>query len=122
MSEHARTELVVSDDLLLVAAVGSVVEHTANRAGLPEDAQRQLAHAAEQVCRESFPLLNGRDRLIKCAVEDFDDRIEVTLDYSGVLRPATAEQLTETVDRIVRETRGGRSRVTLVKYLRGTKN
>ncbi len=122
MSEHARTELVLSDDLRLVAAVGSIVEHAASRVGLPEGAQRQFARAAEQACRDTFPLLNGRDRLLKCAVEDFDDRLEVTLDYSGEPRSSADKPLMQPVDRVLCETRGGRSRIILVKYLRGAKS
>ena len=46
MNKHTRTELVLNDDPRLVAAVGSVVEHAVNRAGLPEEVQKQLAETA----------------------------------------------------------------------------
>ncbi|MFY9530177.1 MAG: hypothetical protein WBC04_06735 [Candidatus Acidiferrales bacterium] len=120
MSEHARTELVVCDDPRLIGALGCVVEHAGQRAGLSEQAQKQLASAAEEACREIIPRLNGRERCLKCTVEDFADRVEVILEHPGTRATPEAgsrSRLLEQVDHVEYETREGHSRVVLTKNL-----
>jgi hypothetical protein len=119
MSEHARTELVVCDDPRLIGALGCVVEHAGQRAGLSEQAQKQLASAAEEACREIIPRLNGRERCLKCVVEDFADRVEVILEHPGTATPeaGSKSRLLERVDHVEYETLEGQTRVVLTKNL-----
>jgi hypothetical protein len=121
MSEHARTELVVCDDPRLIGALACVVKHAGQRAGLSERAREQLASAAEQACCEIIPQLNGRERCLKCTVEDFEDRIEVILEHpggTGTPEPAGKSRLLRDVDQVEYETREGHSRVVLVKNIK----
>ena len=122
MSDHCRTELVVNDDPRLVRAIASVVEHAGHRAGLSEAAQKQLAAAAEDACREAFPLVNGRERAVKFCVQDFDDRVEVVIEHAGGKSapptPVINAKVASKVDSVKQESHGKVHRVTLIKYLR----
>ena len=134
--EHTRTEVVVVDDPRLLAAVGGIVEHVGERVGLPTTELRALADATDEACRATFPLAGNHDVKLKIIIQDFPDRIEVTLEHGGEPVPAAgsyafagraAEQagtgkasgsaLMAKVDRVLFETRDGRSRMTLVKYI-----
>lgn len=134
--EHSRTEVILVDDPRLLAAVGSIVEHVGERVGLPAAEQKALASAAEEACRAAFPLVGNHDAKLKVIIQDFPDRVEVTLEHGGEPVPAVglhtfaaqgAEQagagkasgsaLMKKVDRVFYETKDGRSRMTLVKYI-----
>lgn len=122
MNKHSRTELIINDDPRLVAAVGSVVEHAVNRAGLPENVQKQLAETVVNTCRAAFPPASAGVTGLKCAVEDFDDRIEVQIDQpkNGSSGAQLADKLREAircVDDVKYEPSATGSRVTLIKYL-----
>jgi hypothetical protein len=126
LNKHTRTELVLNDDPRLVAAVGSVVEHAVNRAGLPEEVQKQLAETAVETCRACFVPVSAGAAGLKCVVEDFDDRIEVQIDQptNGARGGALADKLRgaiRSVDDVKYEPIANGSRVTLIKYLHGPK-
>jgi anti-sigma regulatory factor (Ser/Thr protein kinase) len=137
--EHTRTEVVVVEDPRLLAAVGGIVEHVGERVGLPTAEQKALAAATEEACRATFPLAGNHDLKLKVIIQDFPDRIEVTLEHGGepvptaglhTLSATAAEQagagkasgsaLMAKVDRVLFETKDGRSRMTLVKYIAAT--
>jgi hypothetical protein len=141
-ADPARTELKVHNDPRLLCAVGTIVSHTAHRAGLNRDAQQGLAEAAVDACRETFPLLgneNSGNRDLRMIVEDFPDRVQVTIEHSGEARPTAgldsfvggskegvaaglSNSLQDTrVDRVQYDTHQGRSRMTLIKYRDGRK-
>jgi hypothetical protein len=122
LNKHTRTELVLNDDPRLVAAVGSVVEHAVNRAGLSEEVQKELAATAVDTCRACFVPASGSQAGLKCVVEDFDDRIEVQIDQptNGARGGALADKLRDaihSVDDVKYEPTASGSRVTLIKYL-----
>lgn len=126
MNKHTRTELVLNDDPRLVAAVGSVVEHAVNRAGLSEEVQKEVAATAVETCRACFAPASGGPAGLKCVVEDFDDRIEVQIDQprNGARGGALADKLREairSVDNVKYEPTATGSRVTLIKYLPAAK-
>jgi hypothetical protein len=131
--EHTRSELLLMDDPRLMPALLGVVSYVAKRAELPVEEEARLAEAAEQACQNTFPLLNRADPMLKLVVEDFPDRIEITLEHSGTALPSagldsfashgqqepakgSGALLLTQVDRVLYETRNGRSRMTLVKY------
>jgi hypothetical protein len=137
--DHLRTELTVQNDPRLLAGVSALVSHLAMVAGLAVEAQEGLAAAAVDACRDTFPLLahsaenNGALRMI---VEDFADRVEVTIEHTGEALPSAgldsfcgggegvaagiSSSLQDTrVDRVQYETRDGLSRMTLTKYCGG---
>ena len=140
--DPARTELKLHDDPRLLAAVGAVVSHSAHRVGLTQQAREALAEAAVDACRETFPLLgneNSGDRELRMVVEDFPDRVQITIEHSGEAVPTAgldsfvgggktgvaagiSNSLQDTrVDRVQYDTHEGRSRVTLIKYRDGRK-
>jgi hypothetical protein len=141
-TDPARTELKVHNDPRLLTAVGAIVSHSAHRAGLPHEAQKGIAEAAVDACRETFPLLGNEhnsDRDLCLTVEDFPDRVQVTIEHSGESKPTAgldsfvggakegvaegiSNSLQDTrVDRVQYETVDGRSRMTLIKYRSGRK-
>jgi hypothetical protein len=132
--EKTRTEFkLAGGDARLVNAVASAVRHTARRAGIPEAADAAFARAAADACRLTLPLLNGSDPFLHVAIEEFQDRVEVTLEHSG--RPMPGSQVeslgknpagtssalvaagSHEVDVVHSERYGERSRVTLVKHI-----
>jgi hypothetical protein len=136
-TDPSRTELKVHDDPRLISAVGAIVSHSAHRAGLPREAQQGFAEAAMDACRETFPLVgndNSANRDLRMVIEDFPDRVQVTIEHSGESKPAAgldsfvggqrehvagkiSASLQDTrVDRVQYDTHEGRSRMTLIKY------
>jgi hypothetical protein len=133
-ADPARIELQVSDDERLLGAVGSAGAFIALRAGLKSAAQAEVAAAAEEACRATFPLLSCDNAKVDVTVEQFLDRIEVTLAYRGAPQPTSAPEkfgrargalaigagrieLLSKVDRVQHTTEGGISKTTLVKNL-----
>jgi hypothetical protein len=136
-TDPARTELKVHNDSRLLLAVGAIVSHAAHRVGLPREAQEGFAEATMDACRETFPLIgNDTDgnRDLRMTVEDFSDRVQVTIEHSGDANPTAgldsfvggskegvaagiSHSLQDTrVDRVKYDTHEGRSRMTLIKY------
>ena len=93
-------------------------------------------------CRDTFPLLgneNSGNRDLRMIVEDFPDRVQVTIEHSGEAKPTAgldsfvggskegvaaglSNSLQDTrVDRVQYDTHQGRSRMTLIKYRDGRK-
>lgn len=137
-SEPIRTELILEDEPRLLPSVKAAVIHPAQRLGFAPSEQAELTEAAEEACRGAFPLLDSADGGLHVIVEEFPDRIEVSIEYSGEPLPAagldsfavtgTADDaplgisgalLLTRVDRVLYETRDRLSRMTLVKYLEG---
>jgi hypothetical protein len=137
-SEHSRTELIIEDDARLLRAVGGVVQHASDHVGFSEEMKQEFADAAEEACRETFPLGNKDGTELRVVIEDFDDRVEVILDSTGeplpkaaiaILSPQGRGSLTKSgaarsallarIDRVLYETKNGRPRIKLVKYIPG---
>lgn len=133
-TDPGRIELHLSDDERLLGAVGSAGAYIAGRAGLESAAQAAVAAAAEEACRATFPLLNCENAKLDVTVEQFSDRIEVTLAYRGGRQPAPGSErfgrargalgasldrieLLSKVDRVRHTTEGEISKTTLVKNL-----
>ncbi len=128
--------LKLARDLRLVPAVGAAVRHFAGQAGFDARAQADLSAAAEEACRESFPLLNSREATLAVTVEAYPGRVEVTLEHAGQAARAaglatfavpssenteasglSGLHLLERVDRVLYSAKDGVSRTTLVKFL-----
>ena len=132
-TEHSRAELSVSDDPRLLLAVSVAVARAASRAGLDNGAQADLIAATEQACADTFKLLASGNGQLTVIVEDFEDRIQVTLQHQGEALPSAGLEtfaglseggeadlsglmLLSRVDRVMYDTSGGTSRTILVKY------
>lgn len=138
--EHSRTVLHLSPDDRLIAAVGGAVAHFAERVGMDDSARILLIGALEDLCRQTLPLLNGNGEGMDIAIEDFDDRLQISVEHRGEAQPSvgvesfiaecargskqrvTGVHLMRTVDRIEYDARDGSIRTTLVKYLPSEKN
>lgn len=133
--EHSRTVLHLSRDDRLIAAVGGAVSHFAERVGIENVACNLLTSALEELCRQTLPLLNGNGDGLDVAIEDFDDRLQISVEHKGEAQPSvgvesfiagcardsdrrlTGVRLMRCVDRIEYDARSGSIRTTLVKYL-----
>lgn len=140
MREHSRTVLHLSRDDRLIAAVGAAVAHFAERVGMENSACCLLTSALEELCRQTLPLLNGKGDGLDVAIEDFDDRLQISIEHKGEAQPSvgvesfiaecardsdqglTGARLMRTVDRIEYDARSESIRTTLVKYLQFGKN
>ena len=134
MSEYCRVELQLPNDPRATSAVSGAVEHLAGRAGFATAQQKEVAAAAEAACRAAFRRLGDYDSTVGVTVEEFEDRIEVTVEHSGEIAPAVGlEEIVSTassregadqgllarMDRVQYQTVGGVSRMILIKYARG---
>lgn len=137
-SEPLRTELIFEDDPRLLPSVKAAVIHPAQHLEFAPPEQAELAEAAEEACRGAFPLLDSADGDLHLIVDEFPDRVEVSVEYSGEPLPAagldsfavtgapddaplgvSGAMLLTRVDRVLYETHDRLSRMTLVKYLPG---
>lgn len=119
-SRNARLECTLHNDPRLIAGVAALVAHVARRAGFSERAENDFSTAAVEACQKTFLQLAsqaGPPGSIALAVADFSDRVEITIESSA--KALSLER--SLVDRVERETRDGRSRVTLVKYCNSAK-
>jgi hypothetical protein len=138
--EHSRAILHLSRDDRMIAAVGGAVAHFAERVGMENAACILLTSALEELCRQTLPLLNGNGDGLDVAIEDFDDRLQISVEHKGEAQPSvgvesfiaecardsdqrlTGVRLMRSVDRIEYDARSGSIRTTLVKYLQLGKN
>jgi hypothetical protein len=138
--EHSRTVLHLSRDDRMIAAVGGAVAHFAERVGMENAACNLLTSALEELCRQTLPLLNGNGDGLDVAIEDFDDRLQISVEHKGEAQPSvgvesfiaecardsdqrlTGVRLMRSVDRIEYDARSGSIRTTLVKYLQFEKD
>ena len=133
-TEHNRIEVQMQNHPWLLSGLAGAVEHFAERAGLNEAGRRDLVEAVDQACGNTFPLLAGDDGSLRITIEDFVNRLEVTLEYHGEPLPSagletfaalsgeggapgdlTGLALMARVDRVLYDTEGNTSRMTLVK-------
>ena len=124
----------------MIAAVGGAVAHFAERVGMENAACNLLTSALEELCRQTLPLLNGNGDGLDVAIEDFDDRLQISVEHKGEAQPSvgvesfiaecardsdqrlTGVRLMRSVDRIEYDACNGCIRTTLVKYLRSGRN
>lgn len=114
-----RIECSFDNDSRLLASLEVLLAHAARRAGLPEETQRGFAAAAEDANRETAVSGNGAGptATTRLIVEEFSDRLEVTIDAPpGSKSAGICEHLkSKTNDRIQCELRDERVRVTMHK-------
>jgi hypothetical protein len=133
-TKGARTECLLRNDARLIAGIGAVVAHAAERAGLLEWDQTGFVAAAEEACRETLATLNKlgkRDLMVQLAVAHYPGRVEVTIEPAGGSRGTrglegraavhAVEGVCQTlerkgVDRVLCEALPHSFRVKLIKY------
>jgi hypothetical protein len=127
-----RIELHLCSDERLLGAVGSAGAFVAARAGLEPAGRAAVGAAAEEACRATFRLLNDDNAKLDVTVEQFPDRVEVTLAFreskqqaagpeksgweKGVLDESAGPiKLLSKMDRVQHTSEGGVSKTTLIK-------
>ena len=139
-ANRARTEITLKNDPRLMGAVAAVVSHAGHRTGLSSHAREAFSSAAVESTKQTFAIVEegGRKNVaIHLTVENFADRVQVTIEHSGSTLPmaglATLVKSTQSgaddglgkalektgVDRIEHETRDGKAYTILTKYVDG---
>jgi hypothetical protein len=103
-----------------MVSIGAIISHAAKRAGLSEKTQEDVARAAIEAAGEMLASANGNASAAsktKILVEEFSDRLEVTVESPACARAEGIRKRLEgtPTDRIRCEGREGQVRVTLVK-------
>jgi len=133
--EYTRAVLHLSCDERLVGGVGAAMAYFAERAGLAERSCKSLVAALEEFCIDSLSSIQGTEEPLDVAIEDFEDRIQIVVEYrkpndgmpaARSARAANSDaapkrmalsRLAEVVDRVECDTRNRSIRTTLVKFL-----
>ena len=115
----SRIECTFDNDQRLMASLGAIFAHASMRAGLQEKTHEDVASAASDLSREMVAAAGkgSSPSRTKIVVEEFSDRLEVTIEASaGAKLEGIGKQLEgKAADRIRSEGREGRVRVTLLK-------
>jgi len=130
-AEHTRTEMRFTGDDRLLAGVRGAIEHIGRRHDVADEERIDAAVASEQACRKALLQMED-DSVCTVTIDDFDDRVEVSVDSSRgsgharrnsptanamALRPDAREaEIKKRVDRADFEASNGHARTTLVKY------
>lgn len=134
-SESNRVEIRLQNDPWLLRAVVGAVEHFAHRAGIDEEGCQNLIVATDEACQNTFRLLPTDNGTLCVAIQDFPDRVEVRLEHHGEALPTAGLEtffgfggegespgdlsgllLMARVDRVLYDSEGDTSSMTLVKY------
>ena len=115
----SRIECSLNTDSRLLASFGAIMAHAAMRAGLPDATRDDLASAAHDAARALASSGEGAGSAagMKLVVDEFSDRLEVTIDSpAGTESDRIAKRFEgKASDRIQCESRDGHVRVTLMK-------
>jgi anti-sigma regulatory factor (Ser/Thr protein kinase) len=116
----SRIECAFDNDPRLIASLGPLISHAAKRAGLPEKTQEDAAAAVVEASREMLIPANGKGTgasKTKLVVEEFSDRLEVTIESAPDAKPEGITKRLEgmVADRVRCDGREGRVRITLLK-------
>ena len=114
-----RMECNLDNDPRLLASFGAIFAHAARRAGLSDETQEDVASAAVDASGEMATSNNGSGSAATThvVVEEFSDRLEVTIDSQAGSKSEGIRKRMEAKasDRIRCESRDGRIRVTMLK-------
>ena len=118
-SSQTRTEIKIDNDSRLAAALNALLEQSASRLGLNDDALRKLQAAVQEAWKSVWRSLNGANEKLHVDCEEFPDRVELSFRCSGGSTSeieACAAMLKPKVDQVSVETRSGKPELKLVKY------
>jgi len=118
-AECVRIECALQDDPRLTAAIPLLISHSARLAGIAETVSKAFANEAAELCRKVLSGLaqTEEDPAIQLLIDQFQDRVEVTLEYSGSqpLVPRGAAQ-PAVGDSVQQESVDGKSRMKFTKF------
>jgi hypothetical protein len=123
----ARTEFTLHNDLRLLAAVDAVIAYSGQRSGLSAAAQAALSTAVRDAGRQALSAAGGQASKpdaapsVTIVVEDFPDRVEVSLEPGLPATPPAArpDSPRPGVDAVTVESHHGASRLRLIQYAVG---
>ena len=135
--ELTRAEFRFTPDAQMVLGIVAAAEHFGQRKHLDGTAVLALMRAAQEACLSTFKLLSGDSPTLGVVMNEFDDRIEMTIEHQGEALPTagldtfldaetedaspgelSGYMLMTLVDRVQYQTVGGTQRMTLVKNTR----
>jgi hypothetical protein len=122
-----RIECSFDNDARLMVSLGTIISHAAKRAGQPEKTQEDVARATLEASGEMLASANGKAGAAsktKILVEEFSDRLEVTVESPACARAEGIRKRLEgtPTDRIQCDGREGLVRVTLLKSCSAAKS
>jgi hypothetical protein len=119
-AERVRVECAIQDDARLLIAVPVIVSHAAHHAGIAEAIAQEFASEAAEACRHALAGVKNtqHDSSIRLFVDQYQDRVEVVLEYSGgeISLPDSNGSKAAVIDRVHHENTAGRSRLTFTKF------
>lgn len=118
-SSHTHTEINVDNDQRLAAALDALLEQSACRLGLKDDALRKLQAAVLEAWKKAWASLNGTSEKLHLECEEYPDRIEISFrcsDRSLREMEAWVGSLKSKVDQASIEKRSGKPELKIVKY------
>jgi hypothetical protein len=136
-TEHLRVEFRLGPHPVLVGVLRGAVHFQASQAGFDSEICAAIAGASEDVCRETLAQLTEADSSLEVVLETFTDRMEVSIlnrgefalaagidtfttseTRTGGAGPIKGWELLSRVDRVLYNMEDGKSRTTLVKFLK----
>jgi hypothetical protein len=118
-ADRVRVECAIQDDTRLLIAVPIIVSHAARHAGIPESVASEFAGEAAGACRHTLAAQKSEDdAAIRLFVDQYQDRVEVVLEYAGgkFSLPDSDLPKAAAADRVHHETAAGRSRLIFTKF------
>ena len=132
--ELTRAEFRFPPDTHLVLGVVAAAEHFDQRIHLDDPATQELMRAAQDACQTTFKLISEENAVLGVVIEEFADRVEITLEHQGealptagldtfldaVVEGAASDELSGAmlmtlVDRVQYQTEAGTQRMKLTK-------
>ncbi|HWF37302.1 MAG TPA: hypothetical protein VG322_02200 [Candidatus Acidoferrales bacterium] len=119
-AERIRIECALQDDARLISAVPLIVVHAARLAGIGEKTCEAFAKEAAEACRKALACVEKSEDnpAIQMVVDQFQDRIEITFEYSGhriSLADCRADK-GSVADSVQQESSEGKSRLKFTKF------
>ncbi len=114
-----RIDCILQDDARLLEGIPVIVSHAAGYAGIPEQARTELASETLNACRKALASTaetKYSDRAIRLLVDQFQDRVEIIVEYQGEDAPDSGDGADRRgAGRIPQESGQGRSRMKFVR-------
>jgi hypothetical protein len=140
-TEDVRIEFSLQNDARLLEGARTIFAHAAKQAGFPVESRQEFSVASLEKCREAFVSSEekGRpDSAIHILIGEFPDRIEISIEYPGDLRPGVSNASgreraggssaaggdvfgKQIFDSVEGQSLEGRSRVKVIKYVAAEK-
>lgn len=88
-TEPVKIKFSVQNDPRLLEGARTIFAHAAKQSGFPVESRQEFSVAVLEKCREAFVMAEekgGPDSAIHILVDEFTDRVEIDIEYSGDLK------------------------------------